>query len=285
MQDLSVTGRLTFGCVTGHSFDVNRRGFVSLVAGSRRLVFDSPEMLDARDRFLDAGWYQPLRAAVTNAAASASPARVLEVGCGTGYYLDGVRAAVPDARYLGMDLSPTAVARTVRRSERIDGLVADVWSPLPLRTGIADVVLVVFAPRNAPELRRVLAADGMLVVVIPGDAHLRQLRESGLMINVHEGKAAQLVDSLAGHFTLDSAESIEYPMELGPGDVTAVVGMGPSAHHTGTTAETRVDIASATDIGSDAEPASASTTVTAAFELLRFRPRPVARDSGSPTPA
>ena len=271
-----MTGALTFGCVNGHAFDANRRGYVSLVAGSRRLVADSAQMLDARDRFQGAGWYQPLRAAVTDAAASASPDRVLEVGCGTGYYLDGVRAAVPDAQYLGMDLSPAAVLRTVRRSEKIDGLVADVWSPLPLRTRIAEVAMVVFAPRNPPELQRVLTADGMLVVVIPGEAHLRELRESELMINVQPGKTDQLVGSLAAHFTVESAQRIEYPMDLGPDDVAAVVGMGPSAHHTRTKA--------GNELATDAESGIAVRTVTAAFELLRFRPRPLPVGSDSPTP-
>ncbi|MGO4691686.1 methyltransferase domain-containing protein [Glaciibacter sp. 2TAF33] len=274
-----MTGALTIGCDNGHSFDVNRRGFVSLVAGSRRLVSDSPQMLDARDRFLASGWYQPLQAAVTAVAASASPQRVLEVGCGTGYYLDSVCDAVPDAQCLGMDLSPAAVARTVRRSGRIDGLVADVWSPLPLRTGTAEVALVVFAPRNAPELQRVLAADGLLVIVIPADAHLQELRDAGLMISVQPGKASQLVKSLAGHFTLESTDRLEYTMDLGPGDVAALIGMGPSAHHTGNSTEISADSSPA----ADAEANGAGRTVTAAFELLRFRPLPVAPGSGSRT--
>jgi SAM-dependent methyltransferase len=267
MEDLSPSGALTLGCRNGHSFDVNRRGYVSLIAGSRRLIADSPTMLDARDHFLGAGWYQPLRDAVAGAVASASADRVLEAGCGTGYYLDGVRACRPEARYLGMDISAAGVARTVRRSEQIDGVVADVWSPLPIRTGAADVVLVVFAPRNAPEFHRVLRSDGMLVIAIPQDSHLQELRRDGLMIDVQPGKSSQLIGSLAGHFALEAQESIQYPMELGSEDVAALVGMGPSAHHTA------------------ADSAMSGRTVSAAFELLRFRREPLPHDSGSRTPA
>jgi SAM-dependent methyltransferase len=272
MQDLSEPGAaaaLALRCVNGHSFDVNRRGYVSLIAGSRRLIADSAEMLEARDRFLGAGWYQPLRDAVAGAVASAAPRRVLEVGCGTGYYLAGVSDSLPEARCLGMDLSPLAVYRTVRRSDRIDGLVADVWSPLPIRTGAAGAILVVFAPRNAAEFHRVLRPDGMLLAAIPQETHLAELREAGLMIDVQPGKTAQLVESLAGHFTLEARDQIEYPMHLEPADVAALVGMGPSAHHP------PLDTAA----GAVADAGSPGQIVTAAFELLRFRRRPAPLDT------
>jgi 23S rRNA (guanine745-N1)-methyltransferase len=178
-----------------------------------------------------------------------------------------------------MDLSSTAVARTVRRTGQIDGLVADVWSPLPIRTGRVDVVVVVFAPRNAPEFHRVLRPDGMLLAVIPQESHLHELREAGLMIDVQPGKSEQLVDSVAGHFTLEAREYIQYPMELGPDDVSALVGMGPSAHHTAHhgTLDTALDTA--------AGSGSPGRTVTAAFELLRFRRRSVPLGSDSRKPA
>lgn len=229
--DLSAQPPLVLACPTGHAFDANKRGYVTLTASASKLQHDTPAMLDAREAFLATGAYSPLRDALAAALGERMPQRVLDIGCGTGYYLEGVLGRLPDARALAMDLSPTAVARAARRSERIDGLVADVWSPLPIRDGTADAILNVFAPRNPAEFSRVLSDDGILAVVVPGDDHLRELRERGLLIDVRPGKGAQLMRALGQDFTLVDAHDIRSALSLTPTSIEALVGMGPSAHH------------------------------------------------------
>jgi 23S rRNA (guanine745-N1)-methyltransferase len=276
---LSAVEPLALHCAIGHAFDVNKRGFVSLLgAGSRKLVADSPAMLDARERFLRAGWFTPLREALGAAVSSEAPRRVLDVGCGTGYYLDGVISET-GAQALAMDLSPAAVARAVRhsnaagdpgnpsRNDLIDGLVADVWSPLPVRTESADVILNVFAPRNVAEFHRVLRPAGLLAIVIPQSRHLQELRESGLVIDVQAGKAQQLVESLHSRFALESSQEITLTLALAPGDVASLVGMGPSAHHTDAAGLARESG------GTNEGGGELLKQVTAAFELLCFRRR------------
>jgi SAM-dependent methyltransferase len=264
-QDLAAREPLILACVNGHAFDVNKRGYVSLIAGSRKLQADNPAMLDARDRFLGAGWYSQLRETLADAVAEEKPSRVIDIGCGTGYYLDGVlhddtRATAA----LGMDLSPTAVARTVRGvgqrhpSAAVDGLVADVWSPLPIRDATADVILNVFAPRNPPEFHRLLRADGILAIVVPQDTHLAELRSAGMMLDVQPDKAALLVDSLAGYFALKEQVPVATTMMLSPDDIAGLVGMGPSAHHH-------------TGVANSGQNADHHRTVSAAFDLLVFR--------------
>jgi SAM-dependent methyltransferase len=250
---------LALVCPSGHSFDVNKRGYVTLLR-SQGLIGDSTAMLDARDTFLNAGWYSPLRHAVTSAVASKSPHSIVDIGCGTGYYLGGVLELAPDARALAVDLSPAAVSRTVRALSRTDGLVADVWSPLPIQDAAADVVLNVFAPRNAPEFARVLRPDGLLVVVIPQSSHLRELRDLGLALGVQEDKATVLIDSLAPYFAVDSRQQLVDELRLTPDEIRALVGMGPSAHHQ--------------RAGADLLDASEQHRVTTAFEVLGFRRLP-----------
>ena len=256
---LSPAGPLVLACPAGHSFDVNKRGFLSVVQGSRGLIGDSATMLDARESFLAAGWFEPLLGALANLVSGEAPSRVLDIGCGTGYYLRGVLDRSPGARALAMDLSPAAVARTVRGEDRIDGLVADVWSPLPVRGGVADVILNVFAPRNPAEVHRVLAPHGLLAVVIPQSAHLRELRAAGLALDVQADKAASLRASLDPWFELESREQLSRTLSLSPAEVGSLIGMGPSAHHT--------------DASAAATPNGAPWPVTTAFELLGFRRR------------
>ena len=250
---------LLLGCERGHSFDVNKRGFVNLLTGPRKFIGDSAAMLDARDRFLDAGWYEPLRNAIRTRVAGESPRRIVDVGCGTGYYLGAALPPGDDVRALGMDLSPTAVGRTIRSHDRADGLVADVWSPLPLRDGVADIILNIFAPRNAAEFHRVLRPDGSLLVVVPQSTHLRQLRKSGLVVEMQADKAAHLTTSLAAWFRLESHDQLDRTVQLSPSEVMSLIGMGPSAHHV--------------DPGAGEVSAKTNRDVTLAFDIFQFRRR------------
>ncbi|MBX0298967.1 hypothetical protein K2F54_03150 [Cryobacterium sp. 1639] len=267
---------------------MNRRGYVSLINGSRRLIGDSPAMLDARETFLEHGWYSDLRDALCTLVAQERAGRVADIGCGTGYYLRGVLAALADQRRpqegavdhtarqgpvgvsaLAVDLSAPAVARTVRAATHAGsvtaGLVADVWSPLPIRDAAADVAINVFAPRNPAEFHRIVAPGGLLVVVVPHPSHLEELRADGLALDVHGNKTADLITSLAGRFELESGTELSQQLSLSPADVRALLGMGPSAHHSGRAG-------SASELGSTSpdrpEPAR---PVTVAFQLLAFR--------------
>jgi len=230
-------------------------------------------MLDAREAFLEKGWYTELRDALSSLVAAGHPRRVVDIGCGTGYYLRGVLSGLEEQtgelRALAVDLSPVAVARTLRtataradadRSEPTTsdtaGLVADVWSPLPIRDAAADVIINVFAPRNAAEFHRILTPDGLLAVVLPHPSHLQELRAAGLALDVHANKTDALVESLSGGFRLESTQDISKVLSLSPDDVGALIGMGPSSHHTGSSA---------------ASAAPAPTDVTVAFRLLGFR--------------
>lgn len=255
---LSPRGDLLLGCDHGHSFDVNKRGFVNLLTGPRKFIGDSAAMLDARDRFLDAGWYEPLQSIIRTVVAGESPRRILDVGCGTGYYLGAALPPGDDVRALGMDLSPNAVGRTIHSHDRVDGLVADVWSPLPLRDGGVDVIMNVFAPRNAAEFHRALRAGGLLVVVVPQPAHLRELRELGLAVEMQADKAAHLTNSLAAWFRLESHHQLDRSVLLSPSEVASLIGMGPSSHHSGSAPDSSV---------------SADRSVTVAFDIFGFRRR------------
>jgi 23S rRNA (guanine745-N1)-methyltransferase len=184
------------------------------------------------------------------------------VGCGTGYYLRAALPADDAALALGMDLSPAAVSRTIRSHDRIDGLVADVWSPLPVQDAVVDVILNVFAPRNAAEFHRVLRPGGLLLVVVPRPTHLRELRRAGLAVEMQADKAAHLEASLAAWFALESDQHLEETVSLSTSEVASLIGMGPSSHHS----------ASA---GPESGEASVQD-VTIAFDVFGFRRRAAA---------
>ncbi|GGG14783.1 SAM-dependent methyltransferase [Rhodococcoides trifolii] len=220
-------------CERGHTFDVARQGYVSLLPGSAgKIVGDSADMVAARGDFLDSGHYDPLMSAVADAVAE-SPAvgRVLDVGVGTGHYLARILDTSTETTGLGIDVSKAAARRAARAHPRIASVVADVWQQLPVRAGVIDVVTSVFSPRNTAELRRVLRDDGRLVVLTPTEHHLEELVGALGLVRVDSEKNRRLGDSMAGVFERVSRRPVTFTVSMDHRAIEGVVAMGPSARH------------------------------------------------------
>lgn len=221
-------------CDAGHAFDVARQGYVNFVVGRPSgLVGDDADMVAARVRVLEAGHFAPLAEALAATAADAPAGLVVDVGAGTGWYLARVLDATPADAGLAVDLSRFAARRAARAHPRAAAAVADARAPLPLADGCAALVLDVFAPRNGPELRRILRDDGLLVVVTPAREHLAELRGVLGLLDVDPEKERRVADALAPHFERRSSAPVRWTLALARADVLALAGMGPSARHVG----------------------------------------------------
>lgn len=218
-------------CREGHSFDVARHGYVSMAGGRRRAAGDTPEMVAARERFLSAGHFGPLREAVVASAAPGVAGCVVDAGAGTGHYLAAVLDAHSDRRGIALDASTAACRCASRCHPRAGAVACDVWERLPVRTGAAAVVLNVFAPRNGAEMHRVLAPGGTLIVATPTRRHLRELVERLGLLRVDASKEQRVEDALGPWFQESGSVLVEHDMHLSAADVADVVAMGPSAHH------------------------------------------------------
>ncbi len=222
-------------CGRGHSFDIAKQGYVSLLTGaSTKMTGDTAAMLDARAAFQVGGYFAPIADAVATAVAADDPAldgaAVLEVGAGTGYYLAAVLDAVA-AVGIALDVAKPAARRCARAHPRAASVLADAWRALPVRDGVLHRVLSVFAPRNPSEVARVLTAEGRFVVATPTPRHLAELVGPLGMVTVDPDKDRRLIDAMSGHFHAVDRTVVEYPMKLTRADIRNVVAMGPSAHH------------------------------------------------------
>ena len=169
-------------CATGHSFDVARQGYVSLGTGPG----DTAEMVAAREAFLGAGHFAPITEVVASAHAGEL---VVELGAGTGHHLAALLER-GSAHGIALDTSKPALKRAARAHPRLAAVACDVWAALPVQDGAADLVIDVFAPRNGPEIARILS--GTLLVITPTQDHLAELIEPLGLLDVDPGKPARL---------------------------------------------------------------------------------------------
>lgn len=266
--DLSQVDVHVYGCAAGHRFDRAKHGYLTLLAPrAPRTIGDDREMLAARSALLEGGAFAPIAAALVDAVRSTLPTtspsrlRIADLGCGTGYYSAALGRALPEAVFLLADRSPDAVRASLRAQPEATGVVLDIWRSLPVRDAVVDVALNVFAPRNGAEFARILRHDGRLFVVVPTDAHLRELRAEGALLEVPTGKADRVAEQLAVvGLTTRSVTPIEYTIDADAATRALLADMGPSAHHS----------AELSPIG-DAE---GSRTVTVSVDLLVFEHSP-----------
>lgn len=232
-------------CPNRHSFDIAREGYVNLLPtghGKSGITGDSAEMVDARRRIFAREFFAPLAERLAAIAATVEPRTVLDAGCGTGYYLDYLHnRLVGDAEqgtgetrercWIGTDVSKPAIRRAARDHRDLLFLLNDIKHRLTIQGGTIDLLLNIFAPRNVNEFARVLAHDGVLLVVIPADDHLRELRARFDLLDIGAEKRERTIDQLAAQFTLESDEELAYSIVLGEGDAADLLRMTPNYWH------------------------------------------------------
>ncbi|CAL9306169.1 putative RNA methyltransferase [Streptomyces sp. SudanB182_2057] len=221
-------------CPAGHTFDIASQGYVSLLTGGRATSGDDAAMVQARHRFLSTGRYAPVHQTLARMTADALPGqgKVLDVGCGTGYYLAGVLDRLPGTRGLGLDTSARALRSAARAHPRAAAASWDVFRPFPLADHGVDVVLDVFAPRNPAEFHRVLRPTGRLIVVRPVERHLAELRgRIPGMVTIDPDKEQRLRQALDPYFRSAGTRHVAYTMPLTRQEAIDLVGMTPSARH------------------------------------------------------
>lgn len=221
-------------CANGHRHDIAREGYVSLLDGPvGRAAGDDAAMVAARVEIERAGHLAMLTEAIVETAlarAPHDPSLIIDLGAGTGGLQAEVMREAGGALGVAIDLSRAACRRAARAHPSLAAVRADVRSRIPLGERTVDLALNTFAPRNGPELARVVRPDGTLLVATPATGHLRELRQLHTL-SIHPDKAAGLRRQLEPWFGELATRSIEWQLKLTAAEATDLLRMGPTARH------------------------------------------------------
>ncbi len=268
-------------CVCGHSFDIARQGYVSMLLAGAATTGDTPAMVAARERLTSSGVYDSIVASIVdtlidvqadmhenNASGHEAGHVLLDSGGATGHLASElVRRRLVDSGIV-LDLSRPAIQRAARANNAVLAVRADTWQTWPVTSRSIDLATHVFAPRNPTELHRVLRPSGIAVVVTPQPQHLHEIVEQFALIAVDPVKDARLAAALADGFIQLATKQRATTLRLSRDQVADLVVAGPTGAHL---ADGELDEDRRELLLQLPEPFAA----TAAWNVQIFTPRPL----------
>ncbi|MEG0766287.1 MAG: methyltransferase domain-containing protein [Clostridia bacterium] len=206
----------SFHCAKGHCFDMARKGYVNFAPNQKQTQYDTALFAHRRAVFA-AGCYaevaHTLGQWVLRETTRRASFRVLDAGCGEGYYTDALAqndAMAAKGHLFGVDLAKEAIQLATGYSSPAHWLVGNLAN-LPFSEGSFDVVLDVLTPANYEEFFRVLRPDGVLIKVVPGSDYLREIRDQVAEQLVHKQYANdRVIDYLEQNAQVLERKTLRY---------------------------------------------------------------------------
>jgi 23S rRNA (guanine745-N1)-methyltransferase len=196
-----------FVCSAGHSFDIARSGYISLLQPQDRRspsAGDAKAAVHARAALEQGGIGSALRSGIIERIAGPglpAPATAVDLGSGSGALLGALCRDRPVAG-LGIDLSTAAAEFAARRFPAVTWVVANADRRLPLLDSSVDVVLSIHGRRNPAECARVLTSTGRLWVALPAPDDLVELRTLVLGQGIERDRVEAMVGEHQADFEL-----------------------------------------------------------------------------------
>ena len=164
--------------------------FGTAASGWTEALTELHEEAAGRDHFLDVASRAHALAQVQRAVRLAPPVVlpvILEVGCSSGYFLEELRAAMPQARIIGADYTLGTLESLGGRLHDIPLLHFDL-TRCPLPDQCVDVVVLLNVLEHIADdaaaiaqVRRILRPGGSAIIEVPAGSRLYDSYDRGLM--------------------------------------------------------------------------------------------------------
>lgn len=185
----------SYFCENRHCFDIAKSGYVNLLPANQKnskAPGDNKLMVDTRNHFLNKGYYQPLLHALCEELSLLLQNRSIhhpilaDAGCGEGYYTQGIYQALMASgitpSILGIDISKEALKYAAKRMKQVNATTAQLAVGsvfhLPIESNYCDILIELFAPYCGEDFHRVLKNNGVMILVIPAENHLFELKQA-----------------------------------------------------------------------------------------------------------
>ncbi|RTE66608.1 methyltransferase domain-containing protein [Amphritea opalescens] len=236
-------------CPERHSYDAAKQGYWNLLLANQKRSKDPGDnaaMVLARHEFLALGYYQQLADTIASRlaerAAEQSSPRILDMGCGEGYYTLRMQQQLDqrniDYQLAGLDISKHAIKAACRQSKAITWMVAS-GARMPVADASLDLISVLFSRLMPEEFSRTLKPGAELLIAYPGEDHLIELRNLIYDEVRHSGFTPESV--LGESFEHLATETISYQFRLPtPAQIDQLLAMTPHGWRITQTARERL---------------------------------------------
>lgn len=223
-------------CLNGHAYDFAKQGYINfMMQHSSKGSYDKKMFEARRNIIVRSGIFTPLHDAIIGILkeehnVDEAPLNVLDAGCGEGSNLSEViyRCGQKAVTGFGLDISKEAIKLASAQYEEKVWLVGDL-SNFPFKEQTFDVILNILAPSNYKEFNRLLREKGMLVKVVPGSEHLKELRhflygEKRKKVYKEDEEAAVLFQK---NFREMKSHKVKYVKKLEQSEIHHLIEMTP----------------------------------------------------------
>ncbi len=230
----------SYVCPNNHSFDMARQGYVNLLTVQQKHSLnpgDTREQVLSRREFLEAGFYAPIGDALIETAKELGiSGRILDVGCGEGYYSSRLAEAL-DCRLTGLDISKEAVRCAAAKYKGHQWLCATA-AHIPVEGESVDLLTSLFALTLPEEFSRVLKPEGWYFQVLAAEDHLLGLK--GIIYDQLNFKEKNTVPQLPG-FRLVKSIPIRFSFAVEGQQVKNLFSMTPHVFRIGRAGAQRLE--------------------------------------------
>ena len=193
----------SLSCTQGHLFDYAKQGYLNLLLSQHKRSKqpgDTLEMVQARTRFLNGGFYNGISNFLINECLLKTISNESNIGlhnnnshfhyadlaCGEGFYTQRIHEYLQQeiqqlnqlalVATTGLDISTPAIKAACQRTKKIQWLISSL-ARIPLANSSQDLITGLFFHFDLEEITRVLKRQGHFIMVTTGPDHLIELRE------------------------------------------------------------------------------------------------------------